>query len=153
MGSHDNTNSPKLNASSGGQHQSIQSKRVFIDNTTDSILNKNQSEKIAQFAQQDAQKQMKQNSSFIGKPVGIMSGTGTTEHPKGKSTSPRGTLGSSVVGLPNLKVGIPTASNLTKVNTKNPNEQSPKGKENENNQDQRLAAADKEMDDFLADNL
>lgn len=45
-----------------------------------------------------------------------MSGTGTTEHPsKGKSTSPRGTLGSSVVGLPNLKVGGPT-SNLTKVN-------------------------------------
>lgn len=41
----------------------------------------------------------------MDKPVGIMSGTGTTEHPKGKSTSPRGTLGSSVVGLPNLKVG------------------------------------------------
>ena len=77
---------------------------------------------------------MKQNSSFIGKPVGIMSGTGTTEHPKGKSTSPRGTLGSSVVGLPNLKVGV-HSSNITKINTKNPNDQSPKGKENENNQD------------------
>ena len=85
------------------------------------------------------QKQVKQNSSFIGKPVGVMSGTGTTEHPKGKSTSPRVTLGSSVVGLPNLKVGGPQ-TNVTKVNSKNlrPDEVSPTavaGKEGENNQD------------------
>lgn len=88
----------------------------------------------------------------MAKPVGIMSGTGTTEHPKGKSTSPRGTLGQSVVGLPNLKVG--TSTNINKVNTRTLNEQSPKeGKENDGNIDKRLAAADKQIDDFLADNM
>ena len=82
-----------------------------------------------------------------------MSGTGTTEHPKGKSTSPRGTLGSSVVGLPNLKVGVPS-TNITKINSKNQrDDNSPAGKENENTEDIRQAAADKEVDNFLADNL
>lgn len=72
----------------------------------------------------------------MGKPVGIMSGTGTTEHPKGKSSSPRGTLGSSVVGLPNLKVGGPT-TNITKVNNKGREETSPLTKENQNTEDTR----------------
>ena len=84
----------------------------------------------------------------MDKPVGIMSGTGTTEHPKGnKSTSPRGTLGQSVVGLPNLKVAG-QSTNITKVNAVSV---SPKGDVNTMNQ--RQAAADREVDDFLADNF
>ena len=45
-------------------------------------------------------------STFIPKPVGAMSGTGTTDvHPKVHSVSPRGTLGQSIVGFPNVIVG------------------------------------------------
>ena len=56
----------------------------------------------------------------MGKPVGAMSGTGTTEiHPKVHSVSPRGNVGSSIVGLPNIVVGPGQASgtvaNITKV--------------------------------------
>lgn len=86
-----------------------------------------------------------------------MSGTGTTEHPKGnKSTSPRGTLGQSVVGLPNLKVGMAAgggsiSTNITKVNVPpgpaGAASISPKGDVNTTNE--RLAAADREVDDFL----
>ena len=40
------------------------------------------------------------------KPVGAMSGTGTTDvHPKVHSVSPRNNVGSSIVGLPNIVVG------------------------------------------------
>jgi hypothetical protein len=89
----------------------------------------------------------------MGKPVGIMAGSGTTEHPKGKSTSPRGTLGSSVVGLPNLKVGGPT-TNITKINNKNTrDESSPLMGDKQNTVDTRQAAADKEVNNFLADHL
>ena len=60
----------------------------------------------------------------MGKPVGAMSGTGTTDiHPKVHSVSPRGTVGSSIVGLPNVGLNNPRdrdnlqAANITKVNT------------------------------------
>lgn len=109
---------------------------------------------------------IKKNSSFMDKPVGIMSGTGTTEHPKGnKSTSPRGTLGQSVVGLPNLKVGggatgtVPLTTNITKVNGGPPGgpqgavSVSPKGDQHINTTNERIAAADREVDDFLALNF
>ena len=61
----------------------------------------------------------------MNKPVGAMSGTGTTDvHPKVHSVSPRGNVGSSIVGLPNINVGQggngPPAgqatANITKVN-------------------------------------
>jgi hypothetical protein len=56
----------------------IKNKRVFIENTVDSIL-QNKNNKM---------------SSFMPKPVGAMSGTGTTDvHPKVHSVSPRGTVG------------------------------------------------------------
>lgn len=64
---------------------------MFIENTVDSILQSKINAKT---------------SSIMAKPVGAMSGTGTTDvHPKVHSVSPRGTVGSSIVGLPNVKVG------------------------------------------------
>ena len=71
--------------------EGIKNKRVFIENTTDSIL----------------QSKSNKTSSFMNnKPVGAVSGTGTTDvHPKVHSVSPRGTVGSSIVGLGNLVVG------------------------------------------------
>ena len=55
----------------------------------------------------------------MAKPVGAMSGTGTTDvHPKVHSVSPRGTVGSSIVGLPNVMVGNNgQTANITKVNS------------------------------------
>lgn len=52
-----------------------------------------------------------------------MSGTGTTDvHPKVHSVSPRGNLGNSIVGLPNIVVGQGQApgavTNITKVNNR-----------------------------------
>ena len=67
------------------------------------------------------QSKSSKTSSFMNKPVGAMSGTGTTDvHPKVHSVSPRGTVGSSIVGLPNVvmgqgSVGAATA-NITKKN-------------------------------------
>ena len=62
--------------SSGGDV--IKNKRVFIENTVDSIL----------------QSKSNKASNFMNKPVGAMSGTGTTDvHPKIHSVSPRDTLG------------------------------------------------------------
>jgi len=57
----------------------------------------------------------------MNKPVGAMSGTGTTDvHPKVHSVSPRGTVGSSIVGLPNLVMGTGqvggASTNITKKN-------------------------------------
>ena len=70
--------------------ETIKNKRVFIENTVDSIL----------------QSKSSKAQSFMNKPVGVMSGTGTTDvHPKVHSVSPRGTVGSSIVGLPNIVVG------------------------------------------------
>ena len=78
--------------------ETIKNKRIFIENTVDSIL----------------QSKSSKATSFMGKPVGAMSGTGTTDvHPKVHSVSPRGTVGSSIVGLPNISVGQATA-NITK---------------------------------------
>lgn len=84
---HTISNSPSKGTTGG---DTIKNKRVFIENTVDSILhNKNT-----------------KTSSFMNKPVGAMSGTGTTEvHPKVHSVSPRGNVGSSIVGLPNIVVG------------------------------------------------
>ena len=63
---------------------------MFIENTVDSIL----------------QSKVNKTSSIMAKPVGAMSGTGTTDvHPKVHSLSPRNTVGSSIVGLPNVMVG------------------------------------------------
>ena len=53
----------------------------------------------------------------MAKPVGAMSGTGTTDvHPKVHSVSPRGTVGSSIVGLPNIMVNQAASTNITKQN-------------------------------------
>ena len=42
----------------------------------------------------------------MNKPVGAMSGTGTTDlQPKVHSVSPRNNVGSSIVGLPNIVMG------------------------------------------------
>ena len=88
----------------------IKNKRVFIENTVESIIH---------------QKTAKTSSLTMNKPVGAMSGTGTTDvHPKVHSVSPRGNVGSSIVGLPNINVGQggngPPAgqatANITKVN-------------------------------------
>ena len=72
------------------------------------------------------QKTAKTSSLHMNKPVGAMSGTGTTDvHPKVHSVSPRGNVGSSIVGLPNISVGQGGANgppagqataNITKVN-------------------------------------
>lgn len=94
-GSNTLTGSPKV----GGE---IKNKRVFIENTMDSIL----------------QSKANKNSSYMPKPVGAMSGTGTTENPKVHSQSPRGTVGSSIVGLPNIVVGGSQTTNVTKVNVR-----------------------------------
>ena len=76
----------------------IKNKRIFIENTVDSIL----------------QSKSSKATSFMGKPVGVMSGTGTTDvRPKVHSVSPRGTVGSSIVGLPNVHVWQASA-NITK---------------------------------------
>jgi len=67
----------------------IKNKRVFIESTVDSIL----------------QSKTSKIGSFSSKPVGAMSGTGTTDvHPKVHSVSPRGNVGSSV-GLSNVLLG------------------------------------------------
>ena len=51
-------------------------------------------------------KSTKTSSFMNNKPVGAMSGTGTTDvHPKVHSVSPRNNVGSSIVGLPNIVVG------------------------------------------------
>ena len=77
-------------SNSPNKAETIKNKRVFIENTVDSILHSKQTK----------------TSSFMGKPVGAMSGTGTTDvHPKVHSVSPRGNLGNSIVGLPNIVVG------------------------------------------------
>lgn len=60
----------------------------------------------------------------MNKPVGAMSGTGTTDvHPKVHSVSPRNNVGSSIVGLPNIGLGQISANqagapmtNVSKVN-------------------------------------
>ena len=60
----------------------------------------------------------------MAKPVGAMSGTGTTDlHPKVHSVSPRGTVGSSIVGLPNVGLGNRNdqPANITKINSHSPN--------------------------------
>ena len=62
----------------------------------------------------------------MGKPVGAMSGTGTTDvRPKVHSVSPRGNVGSSIVGLPNVAIGGGAANagaaaqaNISKVNNR-----------------------------------
>ena len=67
------------------------------------------------------------------KPVGAVSGTGTTDvHPKVHSVSPRGTVGSSIVGLGSLVVGAQPqqaaangTTNITKVNVKSGSVASP----------------------------
>lgn len=77
-------------SNSPNKTDSIKNKRVFIENTVDSILHSKQTK----------------TGSFMGKPVGAMSGTGTTDVlPKVHSVSPRGNLGNSIVGLPNIIVG------------------------------------------------
>ena len=82
---HTISNSPQK-----GAGDTIKNKRVFIENTVDSILH-NKTNKT---------------SSFMNKPVGAMSGTGTTDiQPKVHSVSPRGNVGSSIVGLPNICIG------------------------------------------------
>ena len=91
------SNSPK--------QETIKNKRVFIESTMDSIL----------------QSKSSKTNSFMNKPVGAMSGTGTTDvHPKVHSVSPRGTVGSSIVGLPNVQVGQgqvgAATANITKKN-------------------------------------
>ena len=92
-------------------------------------------------------------NSFMNKPVGAMSGTGTTEvHPKVHSVSPRGTVGSSIVGLPNIVVGNAQTTNITKKNlsgTTSPtgDQQSPMFE----NQARRAADANRLVDDFLAE--
>jgi hypothetical protein len=56
---------------------------------------------------------------MANKPVGAMSGTGTTDaRPKVHSVSPRGNVGSSIVGLPNVMVGAGASANITKVNNR-----------------------------------
>lgn len=81
------TNTLSSSPSKTGQQDGIKKKLVFIENTVDSIL----------------QNKINKTSSIMGKPVGAMSGTGTTDlHPKVHSVSPRGTVGSSIVGLPNV---------------------------------------------------
>lgn len=94
-GSNPLSGSPKV----GGE---IKNKRVFIESTMDSIL----------------QSKTAKTSSYMHKPVGAMSGTGTTENPKVHSQSPRGTVGSSIVGLPNIVVGGSQGANVTKVNVR-----------------------------------
>ena len=83
----------------------IKNKRVFIENTVDSILHS----------------KTNKTASFMNKPVGAMSGTGTTDvHQKVHSVSPRNNVGSSIVGLPNISVGQAAAAgpttNVSKVN-------------------------------------
>ena len=71
------SNSPK-------QETGIKNKRVFIDNTVDSILHSKQTK----------------TSSFMNKPVGPVPGTGTTEVlPKVHSESPRGNFASGVASM------------------------------------------------------
>lgn len=99
--------------------EGIKNKRVFIDNTTDSIL----------------QSKSNKTASFMNtKPVGAVSGTGTTDvHPKVHSVSPRGNVGSSIVGLGNIVVGPQAqqsaassgSANITKVNVKSGSVASP----------------------------
>ena len=85
----------------GGANDTIKNKRVFIENTVDSILHT----KTAK------------TSSFMNKPVGAMSGTGTTDvHPKVHSVSPRNNVGSSIVGLPNIVVGANAGDRNTSTN-------------------------------------
>mmetsp|Transcript_10832 Transcript_10832/g.14581 ORF Transcript_10832/g.14581 Transcript_10832/m.14581 type:complete len:118 (-) Transcript_10832:314-667(-) len=99
-------------------------------------------------------------SSFMNKPVGAMSGTGTTEvHPKVHSVSPRGTVASSIVGLPNVVVGQNSAgaaagqtTNITKKNlsggaSPTNDQKSPLFE----SQAQRAADANRQVDDFLAE--
>jgi len=77
------TKEQHMTLSNSPKQETIKNKRVFIDNTMDSIL----------------QSKSSKTSSFMNKPVGAMSGTGTTEvHPKVHSVSPRGTVGSSIPG-------------------------------------------------------
>ena len=84
------TKDKNLTLSNSPKQETIKNKRVFIESTMDSIL----------------QSKSSKTSSFMNKPVGAMSGTGTTDvHPKVHSVSPRGTVGSSIVGLPNVVVG------------------------------------------------
>ena len=99
------TKDKSMTLSNSPKQEAIKNKRVFIDNTMDSIL----------------QSKSSKTSSFMNKPVGAMSGTGTTEvHPKVHSVSPRGTVGSSIVGLPNVVMGSgqvgAAAPNITKKN-------------------------------------
>ena len=87
----------------------------------------------------------------MGRPIGIIADSGTTEHPThGKSISPRGTLGMSVQSLSNIKVTNQN-TNFTKVNIKA--EDKPKGSspsiDNTNTTNQRSAAVDKELEDFF----
>lgn len=94
-------NSPTKGETVPGGGDTIKNKRVFIENTVDSIL----------------QTKSSKTSSFMNKPVGAMSGTGTTDvHPKVHSVSPRNNVGSSIVGLPNIVVGNNPTNNISKVN-------------------------------------
>jgi hypothetical protein len=88
------------NSPSKVREDTIKNKRVFIENTVDSIL----------------QTKTSKIGSFMPKPVGAMSGTGTTDvNPKVHSVSPRGNVGSSV-GLANISLGGLQTTNITKVN-------------------------------------
>ena len=88
-----NTPSKGGGAAAAAGSDTIKNKRVFIENTVDSILHT----------------KTNKTSSFMNKPVGAMSGTGTTDvHPKVHSVSPRNNVGSSIVGLPNIVVGAGT---------------------------------------------
>lgn len=119
--------------SSPAKGETIKNKRVFIENTVDSILQSKSSKAPG--------------ATIMSKPVGIMSGTGTTDvHPKVHSVSPRGTVGSSFVGLPNINVANGHAPNgaatmnITKQNrsggvspTKGENSSVPRGTQAVNN--------------------
>ena len=133
-----------LNSSSPTKAETIKNKRVFIENTVDSIL-QSKSSKAA-------------GASIMAKPVGAMSGTGATDvHPKVHSVSPRGTVGSSIVGLPNIVVGgnntqAPNGAgtmNITKQNrsggvspTKGENSSAPMGAQAPSQAPLRTAALD-----------
>ncbi len=99
-------------SNSPNKGETIKNKRVFIENTVDSIL----------------QSKSSKASSFMTKPVGAMSGTGTTDvHPKIHSVSPRGTVGSSIVGLPNIVVGQGSGQGQASVATMNITKQNRSG--------------------------
>jgi hypothetical protein len=115
--------------------EGIKNKRVFIENTVDSIL----------------QSKSSKANSFMNKLVGPISGTGTTEiHPKIHSVSPRDSLGKSIVGLPNIVVGSGQTANITKV-TALSGGVSPSKVPDHSQAPQRAANAEREVDDFLAE--